>query len=122
MQTACLSPAPQDWTSIVHVPDADATFGDVLEFSHTFDAYGVHGSLERISRVADEVLDAWRCGRLAACSLDDLRTALFMSQSAWRVAAVDPVEGFRLGYEWELLRAIRELSGGLVMDHRPITF
>ena len=121
MQTACPSPASQDWTSIVHVPGSDATFGEVSEFSHTFDAYGVHGSLERIARIAGEVLDAWQCGRLAACALDDLRTALFMSQSAWRVAGVEPTDGFRVGYEWELLGAIREISGGLVMDHRPIT-
>lgn len=120
MQTIIPEASADEWTSIVFVPDHESTIDDVVDFSHTFDAYGVHGSLDRISMVSDGVWDAWLRGSLEACQLDDLRTALFMSQSAWRRSGDDAVDAARLGYEWELVDAIRESSGGLVSDHRPI--
>lgn len=109
-----------DWSSIVRVPAPEATFARIVEFSHTYDAYGVHGSLERISMIADEVYTARQRGRLADCDLDDLRTALFMTQRGWHHPgdAVD-IES-HLGYEWELVDAIHNSSGGLVRDDRPI--
>lgn len=90
----------------------------ITEFSHTYDAYGVHGSLERISIVAGRVWDARAAGSLADCSLDDLRTALFMTQRGWHSdgGGVEP----DVGVEWELVEAISEASGGLVRDDRPI--
>jgi hypothetical protein len=112
----------EDWSSIVRVPGAAASFDRIVEFSHTFDAYGVHGSLERISMVAAEVWAARVDGRLTACALDDLRTALFMTQSGWHHEG-DAVDfGARLGYEWELVDAIHDASGGLVRDDRPTLY
>jgi hypothetical protein len=122
MQRACLTTAVvEDWTSIVHVPVGAVSADEVDEFAHTFDAYGIHGSLERIAAITDDVRAAWQAGRLDWCELDELRTALFMSTTVWsadgtRRSAVDSSADFRS----DLLRVISELSGGLVADHRPI--
>ncbi len=104
--------------SIVQVPAERASTASIVEFSHTFDAYGVHGSLERISVVASRVWDARASGELADCDLDDLRTALFMTQRGRHAdgAVVEP----DVGVEWELVEAINQASGGLVRDDRPI--
>jgi hypothetical protein len=107
-----------DFSSIVQVPASKASIDTIAEFSQTYDAYGVHGSLERIAIVAGGVWDARAAGRLAECELDDLRTALFMTQRGWHrdVAPVD----LDVGVEWELIEAIDVASGGLVRDDRPI--
>ena len=90
----------------------------IMESVHNYDAYGVHGSLERISKVASRVWEARAAGTLADCELDDLRAALFMTQRGWHsdgnCVAPD------VGVEWELVEAINETSGGLVRDDRPI--
>jgi hypothetical protein len=108
----------EDFSSIVQVPASQASVDTIAEFSHTYDAYGVHGSLERISIVASRVLDARAAGTLADCELDDLRTALFMTQRGWHreQMAMEP----DAGVEWDLVEAINEASGGFVRDDRPI--
>ncbi len=108
----------EDFSSIVQVPAAHASVDTIAEFSHTYDAYGVHGSLERISIVASRVWDARAAGTLADCELDDLRTALFMTQRGWHSdhMAMEP----DVGVEWDLVEAINEASGGFVRDDRPI--
>jgi hypothetical protein len=110
----------EDWSSIVQVPAPEASFANIVEFSHTYDAYGVHGSLERISMISDEVFVARQRGALADCELDDLRTALFMTQRGWHQAGEMIDVESHLGYEWELVNAIDESSGGFVRDDRPI--
>ena len=108
----------EDFSSIVQVPAPQASIDAIAEFSQTYDAYGVHGSLERISIVASRVWEARATGSLADCELDDLRTALFTTQRGWRLdgVVVEP----DIGIEWELIEAIDEASGGLVRDDRPI--
>ena len=104
--------------SFVQVPGNRSSIDSIVEFSHTYDAYGVHGSLERISIVASRVWDAHASGSLADCELDDLRTALFMTQRGWHSDAGTVEPDF--GVEWELVEAINEASGGHVRDDRPI--
>ena len=118
MSLAVIDNPTDDFSSIVQVPDREASIDSIVEFSHTYDAYGIHGSLERISIVASRVWDARASGTMADCDLDDLRTALFMTQRGWHrdVMAVEP----DIGVEWELVEAINEASGGLVRDDRPI--
>ncbi len=118
MQLAAMDTLTEDFSSIVQVPAPEASIDSVVEFSHTYDAYGVHGSLERISIVASRVWDARAAGRLAECELDDLRTALFMTQRGWHsdLASIE----LDVGVEWELIEAINDASGGLVRDDRPI--
>jgi len=118
MSPADLDTMTEDFSSIVQVPAPRASIDAIVEFSHTYDAYGVHGSLERISIVANRVWEARATGSLADCGLDDLRTALFMTQRGWHLdgAIVEP----DIGIEWELIEAIDEASGGLVRDDRPI--
>jgi hypothetical protein len=118
MSLAVIDTPTDDFSSIVQVPAREASIDSIIEFSHTYDAYGIHGSLERISIVASRVWDAHASGTLAECELDDLRTALFMTQRGWHrdIAAREP----DLGVEWELVEAINEASGGLVRDDRPI--
>ena len=118
MSVAVISTPTEDFTSIVQVPADRTALDSIFEFSHTFDAYGVHGSLERIAIVASRVWDAHASGTLADCELDDLRTALFMTQRGWHsdAVAIEP----DVGVEWELVEAINEASGGLVRDDRPI--
>lgn len=118
MSLAATDTMTEDFSSIVQVPAPLASINTIAEFSHTYDAYGVHGSLERISIVASRVWDARANGSLADCKLDDLRTALFMTQRGWHLdgAVVQP----DVGIEWELIEAINEASGGLVRDDRPI--
>lgn len=108
----------EDFSSIVQVPGGHASVDAIVEFSHTYDAYGVHGSLERIAIVATRVWDAHASGTLADCHLDDLRTALFMTQRGWHHVdmAIEP----DVGIEWALIDAINAASGGLVRDDRPI--
>lgn len=107
-----------DFSSIVQVPTPEASFDDVVDFSHTYDAYGIHGSLERISIVASRVWDAHATGTLVDCDLDELRTALFMTQRGWH--HVGDSDDVRVGVEWALVDAIHGASGGLVRDDRPI--
>ncbi len=118
MQLAVVDSTTEDFSSIVQVPAAQASVDAIVEFSHTYDAYGVHGSLERISIVASGVWEARAAGTLADCDLDDLRTALFMTQRGWHSDSMlaEPNNGI----EWELVEAINEASGGLVRDDRPI--
>jgi len=118
MSLAGLDTMTVDFSSLVQVPATRASIDAVAEFSHTYDAYGVHGSLERISIVASRVWEARATGSLGDCGLDDLRTALFMTQRGWHLggAIVEP----DIGIEWELIEAIAEASGGLVRDARPI--
>jgi hypothetical protein len=118
MQLVAMDPITDDFSSIVTVPPRAASPETIVEFSHTFDAYGIHGSLERISAVAGRVWAARAAGSLADCDLDDLRTALFMTQRGWHrdVASVE----VDVGVEWELVEAIDAASGGLVRDDRPI--
>ena len=118
MELAAIDTRTDDFSSIVRVPAAEASVDTLVEFSHTYDAYGVHGSLERIAIVASRVWDARATGRLADCELDDLRTALFMTQRGWHsdLASVEP----DVGIEWELVEAIEAASGGFVRDDRPI--
>jgi hypothetical protein len=118
MSLAELDTLTEDFSSIVQVPAPLASIDAIAEFSHTYDAYGVHGSLERISIVAGRVWEARAAGSLADCGLDDLRTALFMTQRGWHLDG-DVVEP-DIGIEWELIEAIAEASGGLVRDDRPI--
>ena len=118
MSAAVIDTPTDDFSSIVQVPDRMSSIDSLVEFSHTYDAYGVHGSLERISIVANRVWDAHAAGTLADCELDDLRTALFMTQRGWHSDAVATEPDF--GVEWELVEAINEASGGLVRDDRPI--
>ena len=91
-----------DFSSIVQVPAPEASIDAIIEFSQTYDAYGIHGSLERISIVASRVWDAHAAGTLADCGLDDLRTALFMTQRGWHSD---------VGVEWALVVAINDASG-----------
>ena len=100
-----------DFSSIVQVPAPEASIDAIIEFSQTYDAYGIHGSLERISIVASRVWDAHAGGTLADCDLDELRTALFMTQRGWHSD---------VGVEWALVVAINDASGGLVRDDRPV--
>ena len=88
-----------------------AAVDTIVEFSPTFDAYGVHRSLERISIVAGRVWDARAAGSLADCELDDLRTALFMTQRGWRRAGAPTAHD--IGVEWELVEAINDASDRL---------
>lgn len=128
MTTIDCTPAPtaiemlEQWDSLVGVPEADASTYSVFEFSHTFDAYAMHGSLERIALIAEDVATARRRGTLEDCELDDLRTALFMTQREWHQdhAGCDLDVAVGLEYERELIDAIRDASGGVVRDERPI--
>lgn len=108
------------WDSIVAVPDAGAPAAHIAEFANTFDAYGVHGTLDRISLIANDVAGAHLAGVLAECHLDDLRTALFMTQQCW---SRDRQSGGDVSaYEWQLVDAIDHVSGGLVRDDRPTRY
>ncbi len=118
MQPGAMDTSTDDFSSIVQVPVRESPIDRIVEFSHTYDAYGVHGSLERISIVASRVWAARAAGMLADCDLDDLRTALFMTQRGWHSTSTS-VES-DVGVEWELIEAIADASGGLVRDDRPI--
>lgn len=108
----------EDFSSIVQVPGGAASVDDIAEFAQTFDAYAVHGSLDRISLVAFRVWEACADGSLADCALDDLRTALFLTQSGWH--REESSNELHDGVVWDLVEAIRVASGGLVRDDRPI--
>jgi hypothetical protein len=108
------------WDSIVAVPDtASAADEHIAEFAQTFDAYGVHGSLDRISLVANDVAGAHLAGALTQCRLDDLRTALFMTHQCWSGGGGDAT---RNSYGRAIVDAIRFVSGGLVRDDRPTRY
>ena len=118
MQLAAMDTLTDDFSSIVRVAPCEASHAAIVEFSHTFDAYGVHGSLERVSKAAGRVWAAQAAGELAECELDDLRAAHFMIQRGWHCDQV-PAE-FDVGVEWALVEAIGEASGGLGRDDRTI--
>lgn len=112
----------EDFSSIVQVPAPQTSLDSIIEFSHAYDAYdayGIHGNLERIAMIADAVWSARDAGELDDCELDDLRTALFMTQRGWYHHGAATVES-PIGVEWELVNAIHQASGGLVRNDRPI--
>ncbi|HSP28934.1 MAG TPA: hypothetical protein VLN74_10340 [Ilumatobacteraceae bacterium] len=94
-----------------------------MEFSPTYDAYGVHRSLERISIAAHRAWTARSAGSLGDCALDDLRAALFMTQRGWHRDGNGNGNGNGLesdvDVEWELVAAINEAAGRLVHDGHP---
>ncbi len=106
-ETLYMQLATLDTTTII---DGFSSIDTTVELSHSYDAYGVHGSLERISIVASRVWAARAAGALAGCDLDDLQTALFVTQRGWHsdAVALEP----DIGVEWELITAINEASGG----------
>ena len=114
MQHAATHTITEDFSPIVQVPAPDASIDAIAEFSHTYDAYGVHRSLERISIVASRVWDAHAAGSLVDCDVDDLRAALFMIQRGWpgNGRCVEP----DVGVEWEIIQAIDTASGGVDRD------
>lgn len=91
-----------------------------MEFSPTYDAYGVHRSLERISIAAQRVWSARSAGSLGDCALDDLRAALFMTQRGWHRDGNGNGLESDVDVEWELVAAINEAAGRLVHDGHPI--
>ncbi len=109
------------WDSIVAVPDtAVAADEHIAEFALTYDAYGVHGSLDRISLVANDVAGAHLAGALTQCGLDELRTALFMTHQCW--SGGGGADAMRSSYGRAIVDAIRYVSGGLVRDDRPTRY
>ena len=127
MQLAAMDTLTDDFSSIVRVAPCEASHAAIVEFSHTFDAYGVHGSLERVSKAAGRVWAAQAAGELAEwvegkraiiAAGDELRAAHFMIQRGWHCDQV-PAE-FDVGVEWALAEAIGEASGGLGRDDRTI--
>jgi len=117
MSLADLDTMTVDFSSLVQLPAPRASIDAIAELSHTYDAYGVHGSLEQISIVASRVWEARATGSLGDCGLDDLRTALFMMQRGWHLDGA--IVETDTGIEWELIEAIDEVSGSLVRDGRP---
>ena len=118
MELAAPNTVTERCPSIDQVPAPRASMDAIMEFSHTYDAYGVHRSLERISIAARRVWDARAAGSLADCELDELRAALFMTQRGWHTDGnlVEP----DVGVEWELVEAIHDASGRPVFDDRPV--
>lgn len=59
------------------VPAADAPWADVSAFGHTFHAYKVAGSLQRVADLTLATHDAWTTDGSLPDDLDRLRLALF---------------------------------------------
>lgn len=120
MTLAALDTVTDDFPSIVQMRTAVTSSGSIVGSSRSFDAYdgyGIHGSLERMRTVANRVWETWATsGSFAECEVDDLRTALYLTQRGWhgdRMAIEVDV-----GIEWELAEAINHASGRLVRDDR----
>jgi hypothetical protein len=86
------------------LPDPNASWSEISEFSLTFDGYAEAGSFENAARIANER----RCE-----SLQDLRMCLFFEQRRFHHFGYDP-EGEDLRYVAGLVDKIREyISSGL---------
>lgn len=73
---------PDEQLTRASVPRHDAPWRDVVEFGHTFHAYKVAGSVERVGRLTVETHDAWaRTGELPD-DLTRLRLCLFHTSRA----------------------------------------
>lgn len=59
------------------VPPADAPWRDLWSFGHTFHAYKVAGSLQRVSELTLATHDAWAADGTLPPDLTRLRLALF---------------------------------------------
>ena len=76
----------------------------VDESSCAFNAYRMHRSLERMQIVARRVWETRATsGSFAGCEVDDLRTALYLTQRGWHGHMAIEVD---VGIEWELVEAI----------------
>lgn len=117
MTLAALDSVIDDFASIVQIRTPETSSDSIVEFSHTYDGYGIHGSLERMRTVANRVWETWATSSsFVECELDDLNTALYLTQRGWRSGAM-AIE-VDVGIEWELVEAINQASGRLVRDER----
>lgn len=68
---------PDDQLRPADVPPADAPWPEVSAFGHTFHAYKVAGSLQRVSELTVATHDAWAADGTLPDDLARLRLALF---------------------------------------------
>lgn len=68
---------PNDDLSLDDVPDPRAPWEEIAGFAHTFHAYKVAGSVQRVSRLASEDAEAWHAGGGLPDDLTRLRLDLF---------------------------------------------
>lgn len=81
---------PDDRLTVADVPAADASWERLRTFGHTFHAYKVAGSLQRVADLTVAAHDTWsRDGELPA-DLTRLRIALFHTVRAAGDVAPDP--------------------------------
>lgn len=73
---------PDDRLTADAVPPPDAPWRDVVEFGHTFHAYKVAGSLDRVARLTVETHDAWTATGALPDDVTRLRLCLFHSVRA----------------------------------------
>lgn len=84
------SHVPDEALSPGDVPRPDAPWSEVRAFGHTFHAYKVAGSLQRVADLTLATHDAWAAGGGLPEDLTRLRLALFHTVRATGDAAPDP--------------------------------
>jgi hypothetical protein len=72
------------------VPPPDAPWAELHAFGHTFHAYKVAGSLQRVADLTLATHDAWVATGTLPDDLTRLRLALFHTVRATGAAAPDP--------------------------------
>lgn len=73
---------PDTALTIDHVPGVDAPWREIVEFGHTFHAYKVAGSVDRVGRLTVETHDAWAESGALPPDLTRLRLCLFHTSRA----------------------------------------
>jgi hypothetical protein len=91
------SPIPNGQLTLADLPPADADWGAILPFAHSFDGYTAWGSFEACAEIAN----ARRHDSLA-----ELRTCLFFEARRWRHFGHDP-DAEAMAYIRGVLEAIR---------------
>lgn len=81
---------PDEQLRAADVPPADAPWADVSAFGHTFHAYKVAGSLQRVNDLTLATHDAWVADGTLPEDLTRLRLALFHTVRAVGDGAPDP--------------------------------
>jgi hypothetical protein len=98
---------------MVSVPNPDASLEEIFRFALSFNGYERNTHPDQCGVIANSSLERWMDGGEIPENLHDLRTCLFFEQRRWRHFGCEP-DDETLRYLADLVKAIREVSGGYV--------
>ncbi|MDD9265728.1 hypothetical protein ACFPES_01655 [Paenibacillus sp. GCM10023248] len=96
-----------DVLTVDDIPQNKAGWDEIFYLASSFNAFGYWGSFDKMSITCEKVKSAYKVeGHFDNCSLNDLRTELYMVERAHNHLGVPPRDE-KLAYVHDLVEAIR---------------